>query len=82
MPLHPALRDLLTVWPVMYIPAVPLTPMNADYVRRQKERFVQGLPPPDFPPGKGEAEYAGVGRPEDIESPVGKRAMGLAIEVA
>lgn len=75
-------RSLLPIQPVMYIPAVPLTPMNADYVRRQKERFVQGLPPPDFPPGKGESEYAGVGRPEDIDSPVGKQAMGLAIEVA
>ncbi|KZT07579.1 DUF1479-domain-containing protein [Laetiporus sulphureus 93-53] len=66
---------------VMYIPAVPLTPQNAAYVERQKERFVQGLPPPDFPPGKGEIDYAGVGRPEDIESPVGKRAMGFAIQV-
>ncbi|KZT73700.1 DUF1479-domain-containing protein [Daedalea quercina L-15889] len=66
---------------VMYIPAMPLTSMNADYLCRQKESFIQGLPPPDFPPGKGETEYVGRGRPEDIKSPIGKRAMGLAIEV-
>ncbi|KAH9917026.1 uncharacterized protein B0H18DRAFT_47152 [Fomitopsis serialis] len=66
---------------VLYIPALPLTPMNADYVRRQKESFLQGVPPPDFPPSNGESKHVGVGRPEDIESPIGKRAMGLAIEV-
>ncbi|OSX58833.1 hypothetical protein POSPLADRAFT_1184529 [Postia placenta MAD-698-R-SB12] len=67
---------------VMYIPAVPLTPQNAAYVSRQKENFVKGIPPPDFPPGHGEGDYAGVGRPDDLNSPVGKRAMGFSIEVA
>lgn len=67
---------------VMYIPAVPLTPQNAAYVSRQKENFIKGIPPPDFPPGHGEGDYAGVGRPDDLNSPVGKKAMGFAIEVA
>ncbi|CCM02223.1 uncharacterized protein FIBRA_04303 [Fibroporia radiculosa] len=67
---------------VMYIPAVPFTPQNAAYVARQKENFVKGIAPPDFPATNGEGSYAGVGRPEDIESPIGKRAMGFAIEVA
>lgn len=67
---------------VMYIPAVPLTPHNIAYVERQKESFLKGLAPPDFPPTKGEYGNAGSGKPDDIESPVGKVAMGFAIQVA
>ncbi|EMD31280.1 hypothetical protein CERSUDRAFT_89135 [Gelatoporia subvermispora B] len=67
---------------VMYIPAVPFTPANAEYVARQKETFIQGVPPPDFRQGKGETDFDGVGRPDDIADPIGKRAMGFAIEVA
>ncbi|GBE88545.1 DUF1479-domain-containing protein [Sparassis latifolia] len=67
---------------VMYIPAVPYTPANADYVVRQKESFLQGIPPPDFPRGHGEIDYAGVGRPEDVEAPIAKKSMGFMIEVA
>ncbi|KAH9948716.1 DUF1479-domain-containing protein [Amylocystis lapponica] len=66
---------------VLYIPAVPFTPQNAAYVARQRESFLKGVPPPDFPPANGEAEYAGVGRVDDIKNPVGLRAMGFPIEV-
>ncbi|KAG6844690.1 hypothetical protein H0H87_004665 [Tephrocybe sp. NHM501043] len=67
---------------VMYIPAVPLTPLNQKYVERQKETFLKGMCPPDFPKGPGEAAFIGTGRAEDILSPVGRIAMGLPISVA
>ena len=67
---------------VMYIPATPYTAINAAYVEKQRESFLAGIAPPDFPKTQGEAHYAGVGRADDIESAIGKRAMGFAIEVA
>lgn len=66
----------------MYIPAVPYTPTNAAYVQRQKESFLKGIAPPDFPTHKGEYNHIGAGTADDIENPIGKRAMGFAIEVA
>ncbi|TFY82741.1 hypothetical protein EWM64_g1272 [Hericium alpestre] len=62
---------------VMYIPAVPLTPQNRDYVEKQRETFVQGLTPPDFPTASPEALYTGIGKAEDIANPLGKVAMGF-----
>ncbi|THH13880.1 hypothetical protein EW146_g6392 [Bondarzewia mesenterica] len=68
---------------VMYIPAVPMTAQNATYIQRQKETFLQGVTPPDFPKVSPEAIYpAGIGKPEDIVGPLGRRAMGFQIEVA
>ncbi|CAL1716090.1 unnamed protein product [Somion occarium] len=67
---------------VMYIPAVPYTPQNAAYIARQKESFLQGVPPPDFPVYKSETGFVGIGKPEDIENPIAKKAMGFQIEVA
>ena len=66
----------------MYIPAVPMTPLNATYVQRQKETFIQGLTPPDFPKAAPEIGYEGIGRVDDISGSVGKRAMGFEVEVA
>ncbi|KIP06972.1 hypothetical protein PHLGIDRAFT_90163 [Phlebiopsis gigantea 11061_1 CR5-6] len=65
---------------VMYIPAVPHTPMNADYVARQREAFLRGVPPPDFPKWAGETGFVGVGTPDDIVHPLGRRAMGFAVD--
>ena len=67
----------LNVLTVMYIPAVPTTPMNLDYIRRQKDCFLHGERPPDFPKGRGEKDFAGVGTPSDVKSPEGKLAMAL-----
>ncbi|KAI0749829.1 DUF1479-domain-containing protein [Daedaleopsis nitida] len=67
---------------VMYIPAMPYTPTNAAYVQKQKQSFLKGIAPPDFPANKGEINHVGVGMADDIENPIGKRAMGFAIEVA
>ncbi|KAJ6553578.1 hypothetical protein DFH09DRAFT_1166934 [Mycena vulgaris] len=66
---------------VMYIPAVPLTPANARYVARQKEEFLKGLPPPDFPVTIAGVGFIGLGKDEDVEGP-GRKAMGLPISVA
>lgn len=72
----------LTICPVMYIPSVPLTPQNQAYVERQRESFLQGKRPPDFPQGRGEDQFIGVGRVDDISTPMGRRAMGFPISVA
>jgi hypothetical protein len=47
---------------VMYIPACPTTKMNVEYARQQREHFLQGIPPTDFPGGVGESRH--VGRPD------------------
>ncbi|OWT37385.1 hypothetical protein C362_04398 [Cryptococcus neoformans Bt1] len=62
---------------VLYIPAVPLTPQNVDYIRDQRRSFMEGKPAPDFPGGVGESQFVGRGKVEDIESIEGKQAMGL-----
>jgi hypothetical protein len=65
------------VFLVMYIPSVPLTPQNLSYLARQREAFEKGRPPPDFPQGRGEAGFVGLGREEDVVGAEGRRAMGL-----
>ncbi|KAI0057191.1 DUF1479-domain-containing protein [Artomyces pyxidatus] len=68
---------------VMYIPAVPTTPQNSEYVKRQRETFVKGVTPPDFEKTSPESEYgAGIATPDDIVGIVGKKAMGFQISVA
>ncbi|KAF7330194.1 DUF1479-domain-containing protein [Mycena venus] len=67
---------------VMYIPAVPLTPANGRYVERQKEDFLKGVPPPDFPVAVTGVGLVGLGSDKDIEEPLGRKAMGLPISVA
>jgi hypothetical protein len=66
----------------MYIPAVPLTPQNQQYVARQKDHFLRGVPPPDFPVPTTGVNFVGIGKDEDIEEPIGRLAMGLPISVA
>ena len=65
---------------VMYIPVCPVTEGNAEYLARQRDTFLQGLPGPDFPGGKGESEH--FGRPTDVYlrrnvAMEGLRAMGM-----
>jgi len=63
---------------VLYIAAVPTTPQNADYIRRQAEHFKKGIPPPDFPKdNRAETGNIGLGIENDLLSDSGKRAMGL-----
>ena len=65
----------------MYIPAVPYTEQNASYVARQKEAFLQGHAPPDFPVSNREATFVGGGREEDLLSEEGRKAMGFGLQV-
>ena len=60
----------------MYIPAVPLTPQNQKYIDRQKDCFLSGERPPDFPKGIGESNFVGVATVNDVGK-AGRRAMGL-----
>lgn len=65
---------------VLYIPSCPLSVGNAEYLARQRARFLEGTPSPDFGGGKGESEH--VGRPgvEDVrmvDAEEGMRAFGL-----
>ncbi|KAK0475564.1 hypothetical protein IW261DRAFT_1495133 [Armillaria novae-zelandiae] len=67
---------------VMYIPAVPTTPLNQIYIERQKECFLKAVTPPDFPvPTKHENALVGFGKPGDILNPLGRKAMGLSASV-
>ena len=67
---------------VLYVPACPLTEGNAEYLARQREAFVQGVPGPDFPGGVGEGRHVGRAGKEFFEEAGkagvdGVRAMGL-----
>jgi len=65
---------------VLYIPTCPLTEDNAKYLVRQREKFVNGLPSPDFGGGVGESEHKGRVKAEELEELVdveGRRAVGL-----
>ncbi|MCJ1437370.1 hypothetical protein MMC27_006757 [Xylographa pallens] len=65
---------------VLYIPVCPITETNVEYLVRQRDAFLSGLPGPDFPGGKGESEH--IGRPtlEYLSKHAqneGMQAMGL-----
>jgi hypothetical protein len=62
---------------VFYIPSAPLCDVNASYLKKQRENFLKGVPPPDFPGGIGESQHVGRGIVENM-SPEGKLAMGFA----
>lgn len=67
---------------VMYIPAVPKTPQNWEYILRQAEAFRKGANPPDFGQAKEGVTYVGIAVESDIKGHVGRTAMGLPIHVA
>ena len=64
---------------VFYIPSVPLTKHNVEYMVRQRESFTTlgGVPAPDFPGGDGERQFVGKGSVNDFLSDEGLRAMGI-----
>ncbi|CAE6475416.1 unnamed protein product [Rhizoctonia solani] len=64
---------------VFYIPAVPLTAHNAEYLATQRSTLVSGYPAPDFPGGNGESTFVGAqrGSVEDVKGSLAKQAMGL-----
>ncbi|KAK1221694.1 hypothetical protein PQX77_015524 [Marasmius sp. AFHP31] len=67
---------------VMYIPAVPTTPLNQAYIERQKEAFLKGVAPPDYQKVKvDEADLVGIGKEDHILSALGRRAMGFPVSI-
>ena len=65
---------------VLYIPACPLTVVNAEFLARQRDCFMSGAPSPDFGGGKGESEHTGRAGVKEVEgaNPVeGMQAFGL-----
>ncbi|OJA13021.1 hypothetical protein AZE42_03520 [Rhizopogon vesiculosus] len=67
---------------VIYIPAVPQTPQNTAYVKRQAETFIIGTNPPDFAGDRTGLPYVGLGADADVVEPISRIAMGLPITVA
>jgi len=61
---------------VLYVPAAPLCPQNARYLAKQREAFLSGGAPPDFPDlglERGSARRA----PPALLTPLGRRQMGI-----
>ncbi|RXG50558.1 hypothetical protein VDGE_07476 [Verticillium dahliae] len=66
---------------VLYIPACPTTRPSLDYVKRQRDAFEAGIPPPDFPGGLGESEHRGRPGVQDFRSMAdgaARKAAGFA----
>jgi hypothetical protein len=63
---------------VMYIGAAPLTRLNAQYLIKQKNAFVEGAPPPDYPGGVGESGFIGRSSEESLKTDVARAGMGYA----
>ncbi|KAG1798458.1 uncharacterized protein HD556DRAFT_1440168 [Suillus plorans] len=66
---------------IMYIPAVPQTPQNMAYVKKQAEAFLAGTNPPDFASDGTGLPYVGLGVDADIVQPISRIAMGLPVPV-
>ncbi|KAF8331466.1 DUF1479-domain-containing protein [Cantharellus anzutake] len=63
---------------VMYIPAVPVTVNNAEYLAAQRASFITGYRPYDFSSVEGEIGFIGRGSLQDInEGSLSRRAYGL-----
>lgn len=63
---------------VFYIPALPLCDLNLKYSWLQRESFLKGLVPPDFPGfpiAEGEKNHVGRAEPVDIEKEGGEAAL-------
>lgn len=61
---------------VMYIPASPWCPKNAEYAARCGQSFLAGRTPDDFAPEDYEVDW--VGRPTAADlSPRGRSQLGL-----
>lgn len=63
---------------VFYIPSAPLCDINVKYAHKQRESFLTGITPPDypgFPFGPGESTHSGRASPQDVEEAGGDEAM-------
>ncbi|HEY4162001.1 MAG TPA: DUF1479 domain-containing protein [Dongiaceae bacterium] len=62
---------------VIYIGAAPYCAKNVDYLKRQKDAFLQGRSAPDFSAENYEVDFEGRALPGDLTD-LGKKQMGLA----
>lgn len=62
---------------VLYIPAIPTTKVNWQYILAQRSCFHQGLPPPDFPGGQGEQQYKERATPDTVFGTKARRSLAL-----
>ncbi|KAH6653340.1 hypothetical protein BKA67DRAFT_520038 [Truncatella angustata] len=53
---------------VLYIPVCPVTELNAKYMKRQRQAFLDGTPGPDFPGGVGESKHTNRCGPEYLKA--------------
>ena len=63
---------------VMYIPACPTTRVNINYAKQQRQHFLQGIPPSDFPGGIGESQHEGRPGPETLKAVASKEGFCAA----
>eukprot|EP00753_Platysulcus_tardus_P008055 PLAT15588.1.p1 GENE.PLAT15588.1~~PLAT15588.1.p1 ORF type:complete len:511 (+),score=223.11 PLAT15588.1:49-1581(+) len=61
---------------VFYIPAGPMCEKNAKYIARQRDAFLQGATPPDFPSLDAEKDFDGRATWSDL-SALGRKQMGF-----
>ncbi|KAG1736520.1 hypothetical protein EDB19DRAFT_1896026 [Suillus lakei] len=61
--------------------AVPQTPQNTAYVKKQAETFLAGTNPPDFANDGAGLPYVGLGVDTDVIQPISRVAMGLPVAV-
>lgn len=52
--------------------------ITQQYVAQQRDAFLSGIPPPDFPGGSGESQFTDAAKIVDVQSEEGKQAMGLS----
>lgn len=58
------------------------SPHRADtseqYIAQQRDSFLNGVPPPDFPGGAGESEFVDRAKSTDVLGTSGRIGMGLS----
>lgn len=72
-PVHEGTSDSI----VFYIPSVPMCDLNVKYIKAQKEAFLEGVPPPDFPGGIGESKHLGRGEETGLKGNTARAALGF-----
>merc|ERR1712146_796046 len=61
---------------MLFMPSIPLSEGNAEYVKKQRDRFQQGRTPPDFPPNDSEINFINRGTAQDLTS-LGRSLLGF-----
>jgi len=54
---------------------MPVTERNAEYIKRQRDRFREGRTPPDFPPNDSEIDFVNRATEAELTS-IGRQMLG------